>query len=235
MITDRPQIGVEHEERFLGLSTLECARVVVAQSPNVGVVQIRAYKYLPDTPTFDNDRIFLLNRADFIKPGRVERFIDEFAPDQNPNKDPVYEGWNVALDSQVLLDDYQPGHIPMLDLRIFKSEEALVKTMKEIRLRTKQIGLHPAGFILETGSSYHYLGASVLTHEQWHKFNYLALTLSVVMDYRSDGVTPNDEKRSVSIVDGKYIGWSGLRGTAGLRLTTRGSKTFTPRVVAVLQ
>lgn len=112
-------------ERFIGFSTLECAREIVRFNPEIAAVQLRAYCYIPNKPSENDEPIFRLNREEFLIGFCLITSIVTVTPDDVPNQ-----------------------------------------------------------------------------HE-------------VISDYR-------------------YIGHSLIRGSTGLRITTRGTKTFEPRVVAVI-
>lgn len=69
----------------------------------------------------------------------------------------------------------------------------------------------------------------MLGPEEWLDFLGLNLITSIVTQ-----VDENLPRVHEFISDYRYIGHSMLRRSTGLRVTTRGSKTFTPQVVSVI-
>lgn len=121
------------------------------------------------------------------------------------------------MSSKVLLRNGEYRHIPMMDFSISKNK-ANLKFLLE-RLHHLEM---PNGYIIETGSSYHYFGKDFLMIEDWYKFLGKCLLSSVVRT-RED---------ILEIADNRYIGHSLRRGDCSLRLTSRGDKTYIPKVVS---
>ena len=67
-----------------------------------------------------------------------------------------------------------------------------------------------------------------LDHDKWLKFLGASLLTGILT------VASGGQYSYESVVDNRYIGHSLLRGTTGLRIITNGTKTFTPRVVALI-
>lgn len=203
-------------ERFIGFSTMECAREIVRLNPEISGLQLRAYYYIPDKPSGDDEPIFRLSREEFLEGTRVEEVLQRLGPE-----------WNLALDSPVVLQSGETGHFAMADLAPRKSPESLVKVVGRIReIIVPQFG---GGFLLETRKSYHYLGTKILSQDEWQRFLGFCLITSIVT------VTPDDVPNQHEVIcDYRYVGHSLIRGSTGLRITTRGTKTFEPRVVVVI-
>lgn len=203
--------------RLLGLTTLEAARVMVSDNPDIHIVDLRAYTYFPDKPTEKGTEPRLsLPREEFLRMGGVEAFVEGFN-----------EEWNVALDSHMEFEDGRTGHFPMLDLGPRKSEESMEKIRR--RLREIVVPYFGGGVLLETKKSYHFLGNSPFGEERFQEFLGRALITSIVT------VTPDEVPNEHElIVDYRYVGHSLIRGSTGLRITAKGSKVVLPKVVAVV-
>lgn len=234
-----PDIG--EEGSLLAGSTLDCVRRVIDVNPSVCAIELRGYNYVPDTPSGAEELVHFVGREAFLSGDFTQWFINyccgggENLPFWSMvSRQVVLKGknWNVAVGSRVILNDNALAHIPMLDLSAQKSPANLALVIEAFKQRV--VPEYGGGLLIETGSSYHFLGQRLLSEQEWHKFNYLALTLAVVYPFERDGVTPNIFGWSNRIVDTKYIGYSGLRGSSGLRISTNGVKTFKPKVVAVV-
>lgn len=206
-----------HEsEKYIGLSTLGCAQEIVRINPDIAAVQLRAYCYIPDKPSGDGEPIFRLSREEFLEGTRIEEVVQSLGPE-----------WNLALDSPVVLQSGETGHFAMVDLAPRKSSESLAKVVS--RLQEIIVPRFGGGFLLETRKSYHFLGTKILSQNNWYKFLGFCLITSIVT------VTPDDVPNQHEIVcDYRYIGYSLIRDSTGLRMTTRGTKTFEPRVIVVI-
>ena len=208
---DRPE---EPGEEYLGLTTLQCAWIVVAKNPQIEWMGLRRYFYTPGKPTKDD--VIGLNRQTFLD-GTVVAELIENCP----------ERWNIAFDSKVEDTNGNVSQLPMMDLTLRRSPENLDRTKE--RLKELIVPDFGGGFILETEKSYHFLGKRLLSHEEWLKFLGFNLLTSIVT------VTPNDQENIHELVaDYRYIGHSLIRGSTGLRITAGGSKTVLPKVVAVI-
>lgn len=203
-------------ERFIGFSTLECAREIVRLNPEISGLQLRAYCYIPNQPSGYSEPIFRLSREEFLKGTRVKELVQRLGLE-----------WNLALDSPVVLQSGETGHFAMVDIAPRKSFESLAKVISRFReIIVPQFG---GGFLLETKKSYHFLGTRILSQDEWYKFLGFCLITSIVT------VTPDDvPNRHEIISDYRYVGYSLIRGSTGLRITTRGTKTFKPRVIAII-
>lgn len=208
---DRPE---ESGEEYLGLTTLQCAWIIVVGDPQIQRVNFRRYLCVPGKPTKDD--VIGLNRQAFLDGAVVEELIEDCP-----------ERWNIAFDSKVEDANGDVFQLPMMDLTLRRSPENLDRTKE--RLKELIVPDFGGGFILETEKSYHFLGRRLLSHKEWLKFLGLSLLASIVI------VTPNGQENIHELVaDYRYIGHSLIRGSAGLRITAGGSKTVLPKVVAVI-
>lgn len=117
----------------------------------------------------------------------------------------------LGLISKVELCDGGSAHIPMMDFVCAPS----VQNLASIRRLLDEIR-KGAGFLLESGRSYHYYGAELLTDEEWRRFIGKCL---LMFDY----------------VDDRYIGHQLVDGHCVLRLSAGRLKSRVPAVVAQLQ
>jgi len=201
---------------MMGKSTLECARFVVGQNPNIETIIVRPYLYVPNEISKGEEQI------------RIER--EHFLNNFNPKEILVgrTEGTNVALDSNLILREGKEAYWPMVDMAPDKNQENLEK----IKTRVKEMLSSYTGrsFLLETRRSYHLLGVNILDNkEEWLNFLGACLISSIVTK------TPDNQPNIHEvIVDYRYIGYSILRRSTGLRLTTEGKKIEYPKVVAVV-
>lgn len=206
----------EHREKYLGLSTLDCAKLVVAKNPDIKVLTLRSYFYIPNAESDDAEEVFSLPREEFLHGESLSQRMRS-----------LREGWNIALHSPVELVDGSTGHFALLDLSLRKSDENRERTIGRLReIITPRFG---GCFVLETRKSYHFFGEKLLTIDQWLDFLGAALLTSIVT------VTPDEEPNIHEMVaDYRYIGYSILRRSTGLRITANGNKTFLPRVIDVI-
>lgn len=199
----------------IGLSTLEVAQRVIDNNTSICAVNLRPYIYVPNQTSNEEERAYEVSRAQFL--GYDKKDLDNWLSK-------LCEGYNIALDSSVVLGDGNRGHLIMADLAPQKSDENLDK----IRNRFGEIikPKYGGGYFLETKRSYQFIGDKVVSQDEWYKLLGNLLISSIVT------VTPDDMPNKHEIIaDYRYIGHSLKRGTTGLRLTTSGQKTFTPSVV----
>jgi hypothetical protein len=110
---------LNHEnEGSLGLSTLEIAQRVVGSHPEIQTVHLRPYFYIPNRPS---------DASEVSHPFPRDRFLDETQNDIDHWAVTLGEGFNIALDSRVILNDGTQGHFVMADLGPCKSDENLEK------------------------------------------------------------------------------------------------------------
>lgn len=207
----------QEQEKFLGLTTLQVARLIVSEDPKIKTVFLRAYTYVPDKPTEEGSEPCLpLLREDFLGGEAVDNFIEGFDHE-----------WNISLDSHMEFEDGRKGHFPMLDMGPRKSEESLEKVKR--RLKEIVVPHFGGGVLLETKKSYHYLGYTPFSEDRYQEFLGRSLITSIVT------VTPEDiPNEHELIVDYRYIGHSLIRGSTGLRISAKGTKTMLPKVIATI-
>jgi len=207
---------MENAEKLIGATTEEVLRSIVDKNPNISAIFARAYLYIPQKPSMEDEINFMLSRQEFLGGKTLLKFIKK-----------LDAGWNVSLGSMIEFNDGSKGHIPMLDLAPRKSPEALEKVTRRI----KEI-LEPSfggGVILETRKSYQFIGFTPFSDVLLRQFLGTALVTSIITPMPDE--IPNVHEQ---IVDYRYVGYSLMRGTTGLRATTRGDKSFIPKVIYVI-
>jgi hypothetical protein len=207
---------VNHEkEACLGLSTLGVAQRIVKNSPKVQVIRLRPYFYIPNKPSGVEEQPYGISR---------EQFLEMEQADLDDRVVQLGEGYNIALDSPVVLRDGSKGHFVMADLAPSKSDENLERIIE--RFRDIIMPRFGGGFFLGTKKSYHFIGENFVSQDEWHELLGRLLITSIVT------VTPEGiPNLNEVIADYRYIGHSLIRGSTGLRLTTNGTKTVSPSVV----
>lgn len=202
--------------RYLGLTTLQCAKAVVVEDPKIQRVNFRKYFNIPEKPTEEDEELIGLDRQAFLSGNVLTRLIRDYP-----------EGWNISFDSRVEDANGNAFQLPLMDLALRKSEENLDRTKE--RLKKLIVPRFGGGFILETKDSYHFFGKRLLSHGEWLKFLGFSLLTSIVT------VTPEDQGNIHELIsDYRYIGHSLIRGSTGLRITANGSKSVLPKVVAII-
>jgi hypothetical protein len=200
---------------MLGKTTLECAKFVVGQHSEIAGIIVRPYIYVPNQPSIGEERIVIAR----------EHFLNSFDPNTMLIDRP--DGTNISLDSRIKLLDDIDAYWPMLDLAMDKSDDNL--RMAVDRTETEMSGFTGRCFLLETKRSYHLMGINILENQGlWFDFLGKSLTANIVIK------TPEGQPNiHIPYVDYRYVGHSIMRRSSGLRITTSGSKTFEPKVVAV--
>jgi hypothetical protein len=120
------------------------------------------------------------------------------------------DGELLGLISRVELCGGRSAHIPMMDFACRPSAQNLASITHLLSEITKG-----AGFLLESGRSYHYYGAELLTDEEWRRFIGRCLLM-------------------FGYVDDRYIGHQLVDGHCVLRLSAGRLKSRVPAVVAQL-
>lgn len=203
-------------EELIGLKTIDCARYVVAQNPQISEVFFRGYNYIPNQPSGYEPR-FSVNR---------DRLLHGFDPGVFLGG--LDESFNVALDSRALHTGCGDTHFLMVDLAPSKNPDNQIKI--EDRLKELIVPHLGGGFLLETNRSYQYFGFRTVDYNGWLDFLGRCLITSIVTK------TPEDQPNIHEVIaDYRYIGYSILRRSTGLRVTTKGSKVFEPRSIAIIQ
>ncbi len=111
-----------------------------------------------------------------------------------------------VLSSEIEMDDGSRRHLPMLDFHAPASEANLMLVTAAAR------ELHPSGFVLKSGKSYHFYGAALLSGEQ--NIDHLARALLLA-----------------PIVDRAWVAHQLLERACGLRISVR-EERHVPVVVA---
>jgi hypothetical protein len=112
----------------------------------------------------------------------------------------------VALSSKVRLDSGKIAHIPMMDFRCQYTEH----NTQILRRALLALG-QERGLLVESGRSYHFYGADLLSPENWVRFLALSILFSPVVDVR-------------------YVAHRLADGACRLRITPGPGKEFTPVV-----
>jgi hypothetical protein len=119
-------------------------------------------------------------------------------------------GTILTISSKIKSGDGSIMHIPMLDFRIASSDASLPSAKAAIR----QLGLD--GWILNSGQSYHFYGARMLSVEEFHQFLYKALFFTPIIDYR-------------------WIAHQLIEDAAALRISAGSDVQTTPSLVSTVQ
>jgi len=202
-------------EVCIGFSTLECARFVMERHPEIARVQLRAYNYRPDTHD-QTEPLLPVDRDIFM----TQSIADEFASRYGEN-------WNVVLDSLVKLQNGTSAHFLMMDLHPPKFD-GITDFIREQMQRTV-IPRFGGGFLLETNRSYQFFGTGIIPQDMYREY----LAWFQLAD-KVTSIHPSLPRQHTMVADHRYIAYSHLRGTTGLRLTTRADKAVEPRVVAIV-
>jgi hypothetical protein len=120
------------------------------------------------------------------------------------------EGFSLALSSKVQLKNGEFAHIPMMDFRCPPSLRNGVVVKKALNAMGEE-----AGFLIDSGRSYHFYGIRLLTQEEWVKFLAMGILFS-------------------PIIDARYIAHRLADGACRLRVWTGPHKPSTPTVLEVL-
>jgi len=184
--------------------------MLVKKNTRIAEVGFREYQYpaaLPGTQPALGDRVFSLKRKDFIIKGKLERRIAKL-----PN------GRNIGIESGVLVGGKRM-HVPMMDFSLTKSKKSLeaIKTVFGKLVAEKFSG----GVIVETDNSYHFIGDRLLSERGMNEFLYWSL-IAVVR--KAEGKLNN-------LVDVPFVGYSLLKGSMCLRITSYPDKNYLPKVV----
>ncbi len=190
---------------LIGAEPFDVVSEMILQHPEIRCLNLWKYTYKP--------QIFNENKSDsswvdcsfFTGKNNLNKIGNRLEPDEQ-----------IALSSRVLLLNGEYANIPLMEFSLKKSEQNL-NIIKERLIHSKSV----SGWLLETGSSYHFYGNAVLTDNEWIDFMGKCLLTSIVH-------TRDDIEQ---IADTGFIGHSLRRGCATLRITTRADKDFIPRVV----
>lgn len=199
-----------------GLSTLECAQHVVSCNSNIASVNYRKYVYLKHIPTSRKETLTAIHRNDFLRGINPHDLIE-----------PGDENSNVALDATIRLSGGATRFFLMMDMQPEKS--LAMQAFIESRIREQILPHFGPGFLLESGSSYQYLGLHVVDHQGLLDFLGRSLLMSIGAKISGDA-----EERFIEVPDTRFIGHSLLRRSTGLRVTTRGTKSFKPQAIALI-
>ena len=143
------------------------------------------------------ERILARLSRDEASAGRLREFVAHLG-----------DGRLLGLISRVSLSDGASRHIPMMDFMCPISAanlQALMSLLKEVKQGT--------GWLLESGRSYHYYGAELLSEETWRIFLGKCLLM-------------------FGYVDDRYVGHQLVDGHCVLRLSAGRLRTSVPRLVA---
>ena len=99
-----------------------------------------------------------------------------------------------VLNSQVFLTDGTLAHLPLMDFNICVSEDGLTKVSEILTL----LGVRQ-GYLMDSGSSYHFIGSEPMTTDEHLAFLHRALLF-----------TP--------IIDGRWIAHQLINGNSNLRI-----------------
>ena len=197
----------------LGRTNLEYIRWLVSKETQISEVYFREYQYpaaLPGTPPALRDKLFSLKRREFLKIGDLETRMEELAKNRN-----------IGIESLVRSGRHK-FHIPMMDF-------SLPKNTNSIRLLKKVFGgliskRFPKGVFFETDNSYHYVGKNLISVHEFIEF----LHWSLIATYRKG------RKLHENIVDVPFVGYSLIKRSACLRITSYPEKDYLPKAVLLI-
>ena len=197
----------------LGKTSLEYIRWLVNEEPQISEVYFREYQYpaaTPGTPPALGDRLFSLKRGEFLKFGCLEMRISELKKNRN-----------IGMESLVRRGGNK-FHIPMMDFSLSKSGRS-IRLLKDVFG-----GLVPErfskGVFFETDNSYHYIGRNLVSENEFREFLYWSL----IATYKKGGGLYE------SVVDVPFVGYSLMKGSACLRITSYPDKGYLPKAVLLI-
>jgi len=192
-------------ESLIGAKPIDVLSEILYLNQNIEQVNFWHYTYVPLKFDEAGKNDYWLNRDAILKGGKIDEIISSLS-----------ETEQLALGSQVILNNGEHGHIPQMDFNLSKNPENTLKIKERLKYMKSS-----GGWILETGSSYHFWGNKVLSNTEWIDFMGRCLLTSIVH-------TRQDIEQ---VADTRFIGHALRRGCTTLRLTTRSDKTFVPSVV----
>ncbi|HEX7042280.1 MAG TPA: hypothetical protein VF189_03430, partial [Patescibacteria group bacterium] len=152
----------QKEQDYLGKTALQVYAEVLRLNPTIQRVQFRQYRYTypqaPDGRGIHEDTSFWIEREDFLKGSKI--FQDSLAN--------LSDGFNLALESELELENGERAYLPMMDTSIPKSTENLERLKK-----ITAISLTPSFgrmVILETDASYHIMGFAPMSLPEQVRF-----------------------------------------------------------------
>lgn len=114
-----------------------------------------------------------------------------------------------VLNSQVYLKNGSLAHLPLLDFNIEPGADGVALAIRAIKMLGKK-----NGYLLNSGSSYHYIGCEPMTVEEHRAFLHHALLLA-------------------PIVDGRWVAHQLINGSSNLRMGEKNGKI--PYVVSKIE
>ncbi len=203
------ELGV-YPERLIGASCREVVEQILSLHPEIIKVSFSKFLYVPQIIGREKGDVLLWIDKKAISHGALDKEISG-----------LERGWDLGIRSQVVLENGCYAHVPMMDFCLSKSSESVTL----IKKRMREITGEGEGFILESGTSYHYYGLSLRTEESWREFMAKCLLTGV---FRGKG------QPFLQVADQRYIGHSLLGGGCVLRITVNAERKFMPVVVATL-
>jgi len=199
-----------YPEKLIGASCREVVEQILSFHSEIIKVSLSKFLYVPQTIGKEKGDVLLWIDREAIFHGALDEEISR-----------LEKGWDLGIRSQVVLENGCYAHIPMMDFCLSKSSESVTL----IKKRMREITGEKAGFILESGRSYHYYGINLLSQESWLEFMAKCLLT---------GVFQGKDQPFLQAADQRYIGHSLLGGGCVLRITTNAERKFMPVVVATL-
>lgn len=98
----------------------------------------------------------------------AEKISEDFSPDSN-----------IGINSRVKLSSGETKHIPMIDFHINHTASSL-EIVKSVSKQLNQSN----GYIIDSGASYHYIGASLMNEEDFMSFLAHSLLYGPIVDNR---------------------------------------------------
>ena len=125
---------------------------------------------------------------------------------------------NIGIESLVMRGRNKL-HIPMMDFSLPKSENS-IRLLKDVfgGLISKRFS---EGIFFETDNSYHYIGKNLMSEYEFREF----LHWSLIATYRKG------RRLYENVVDVPFVGYSLIKGSACLRITSYPDKDYLPKAV----
>ncbi len=202
---------IDSTDSLLGLKAPLLLLLICKLNPQIGKVGFYIYSEGPNQPiSISEDSLIWLSREEIVHRNALSDFTSSLSSDNE-----------MGVFSRVSLVSGKSAHIPMMDFRIPKEQEALALIIR----RLYEVGSKISGWLLDSGVSYHFYGEKLLTHRAWYSFMGKCLLTSV----------KNDFGDYVEIADCRYVGHSLIQRGNLLRVSARSGRKPMPVVISELK
>jgi len=205
---------ISSKERWLRQPAPEVVRAIVEANPKISEVMLAQY-----CSWFDSDSGERIEYYDFFKDISRDAVLASFLYFEIASFAHLVENDEeprdaLSVGSKVKLFSGEIAHIPMMDFKIYSSPKNLSELESVLKM-TK----FPSGFLLKSGRSFHYYGVELMPQEVW--LEWMESMLS-------------DEAPIYRKIDSSWVEKSIARECSFLRLAPSPSKSFLPRVIALV-